>query len=147
MANKSKEWLVKQKKDIQTLLICFVVAFVLYLIITMSFYNALEAGFGWMLFAAGAINAIRLWRKVFGIPTAEQYNNYELNKEERMIFDEILSIAKVREVVATKKIDEIIKQKISSLGYCKEEWQIHYSKERIKNAIKKQHQPSLRDCD
>lgn len=148
MSNTFKEWIVKQKKDTQTLLICFVTAFILYLIITQSFSNALEAGFGWTVFAILAINVVRFWKgmaKRVGIPTVDQYNNHELNEKEKIIFDELLLLPEIDELFVAKKIDGVIKQKILDSGYCKEDWQIHYSKERIKNAIKKQYQPSLRD--
>lgn len=141
MINKPKEWLVKQRKDAQTLLICFVIAFILYLIITQSFSNALKAGFGWTLFAVIAINGVRFWKgvaKKVGMPTADQYNNHKLDEKEKIIFDEILLLPEIKELLITKKLDEIIKQKILVSGYCKEDWQIHYSKERIKNAILKQ---------
>jgi hypothetical protein len=96
---------------------------------------------GWTVFAILAINAVRFWRgvaKKVGIPTADQYNNHKLDEKEKIIFDELFLLPEIKEISKTKKLDEIIKQKILSSGYCKEEWQIHYSKERIKNATLKQ---------
>lgn len=144
MTNKFTKWLIAQKKDVKMLLICFVIAFVLYLIITQNFSNALEAGFGWMFFAVIAINAIRFWRGIgrrVGIPPTAEYN-IELDEKEKTIFNEIVILPNIKELSANKKIDEIIKEKILSKNYCKEDWQINYAKERIRNAIIKQINPN-----
>lgn len=139
MIDKLKEWLAKQKKDAKTLLTFFVIVFVLYLIITQDFYNALGAGFGWAFFAAIIINAVRFWRSVArkaGVPTEEYH--LELEGEEKAIFNEMMALPNIKELSIGNKIDEIIKEKVLSKNYLKEDWQIHYAKERIKNAIIKQ---------
>jgi len=140
MTNKFKKWLIAQKKDIKTLLICFVIAFVLYLMITQNFSNALEAGFGWTFFAAIAINAFRFWKGVarrVGTLTTDQYE-VKLNEKEESIFNELATLPDIKELIANNKIDAIIKQRILSNKYYTEDWQIHYAIERIRKAITKQ---------
>lgn len=143
MTSKLKNWLSKQKNDVKTLSICFIIAFILYLIITQDFYNALGSGFVWVFLAAMIINAVRFWRWIakkvggfIGVPTAEQYH-IELDEKEKIILNELVALPNIKELSSSKKIDGIIKEKILSNNCCTEDWQIHYVKERIKNAITK----------
>jgi len=52
-----------------------------------------------------------------------------------LIFNELIILSDIKELSVTEEIDKIIKEKILNKKCCTEDWQIHYTLERIKNAI------------
>lgn len=140
MLNKIKKWLKSQQKDIKILIIFFIIAFVLNLIFVKNFSNALLAGLTGIFTGAIFINAIRFWKKIFkktGFSANAQYQTIDLNKEETMIFNELIIELESKQHQSDAEVDKIIEQKIKNLNLYTENWQIHYAKERIKQALKK----------
>lgn len=133
MIKKLLEWSIKQKKDAQILLTCSIIVFVLNLIGTLNFFNALNAGFDSIFGVAVTIFAFRFWRG-FIKKLIPKTIPIELCEEEKQILNEIIALPNLKEL-STHKIDEIIKEKIVSKNYCKEDWQAHYAKERIKKLL------------
>ena len=140
MSEKIKQWFRAQENDVKKLFICFIIAFILYLIITRDILNALEAGFGWTIAFVFIINAFRFWKGVAkraGVPTDTQPQDVPIVKnEEKEILNNLVNhLRSNKEMLEKKELDDLIIKEIKKTTIFKNDWQIDYAKERIKKAL------------
>ena len=117
--------------------ICFVIAFVLCLMYVRDFFSALMLIFGLGVFCLIIFIKYTFWKTVFGIRIVPKEKNIELNKNELHIFNDLITKPTIKEYLTKGDIDKIIESELKKLNDYKEGWQIHYAKDRIKEAITK----------
>lgn len=139
---KIKNWIQSQKKDFKKLIIGGVGLWLYVLIANPSGIETdigiVEAFFIGIFLTAIFINAYRFWKgaeKRIGIPTDQEF---KLESDiEKKIFADLINLSQ-KQKLSDSQLNQWILEKLNASGFYKEEWQMHYAKERIKHVFDKE---------